>query len=50
MSTDTTPETDSELETAGWVVPAGFRPVPSEDFLDTVGPVYMRSGLPTNLR
>jgi acyl-coenzyme A thioesterase PaaI-like protein len=42
MSTDTTPEIDSELETAGWVVPAGFRPVPSEDFLDTVGPVYMR--------
>jgi acyl-coenzyme A thioesterase PaaI-like protein len=42
MSTSITPEIDSELETADWVVPAGFRPVPSEGFLDTVGPVYMR--------
>ncbi|CAN7769579.1 PaaI family thioesterase [Caballeronia sp. LjRoot34] len=42
MSTDITPEIDSEHEAADWVVPAGFCPVPSEGFLDTVGPVYMR--------
>lgn len=42
MSTEIATDERSELQDAQWVVPTGFRPVPAEGFLDTVGPVYMR--------